>query len=130
VKRKERKVASASGPRRIELRSARLLIAFVVAGLVLCACASTPDDGAGAESAEVSEARPETASSGSGRLEPTYQPREPVPEPWYNSDYIFGMTRGVANSSIAPGGKVPLFVLTIPLDIVTLPFSLIGGFFG
>jgi len=63
-------------------------------------------------------------------LEPTFEPREPEPKPWYNSDYLFGMTRGVANSTIAPAGKVPLFVLTVPLDIVCLPFAAIGGFFG
>ena len=63
-------------------------------------------------------------------LEPRYQPREPVKEPWYNGSYIFGMTRGVANSTMAPAGKVPLFVLTVPLDIVCLPFALIGGLFG
>ena len=58
------------------------------------------------------------------------QPREPVPEPWYNATYIFGMTRGVANSTMAPAGKAPLFVLTVPLDLVFLPFTLIGGLFG
>jgi hypothetical protein len=71
----------------------------------------------------------ETRREGRG-LEPTYEPREPEEESWYNSDYLFGMTRGVANSTIAPAGKVPLFVLTVPLDIVFLPFAAIGGLFG
>jgi hypothetical protein len=73
------------------------------------------------ESEERRESRP---------LEPRYQPREPEKESWYNGSYIFGMTRGVANSTIAPAGKVPLFVLTVPLDIVFLPFAAIGGLFG
>jgi hypothetical protein len=80
-------------------------------------CAS---DGSGQASEEVSE---------EGKIEPRYQPREPIPEPWYNSDYLFGMTRGVTNSTIHPGAQVPLLVLTIPLDIVFLPFAAIGGFF-
>ena len=47
----------------------------------------------------------------------------------YNSDYIFGMTKGVANSTWLPGFKVIFFVVTIPLDIALLPFAAIGGFF-
>jgi hypothetical protein len=68
--------------------------------------------------------------AGSGRLESRYQPREPEKKGWYNSDYIFGMTRGVTGSTIAPAGQVPLLFLTVPLDIVFLPFALIGGLFG
>lgn len=47
----------------------------------------------------------------------------------YDASYLFGLTRSVARSTIAVPGKVPLFVLTIPLDIVLLPFAAIGGFF-
>lgn len=71
-------------------------------------------------------------------LEPAYAPPapgEPGPyneaeSPGYNSDYLFGITRATANSTIVPAGKVPLFLLTVPLDIVLLPFAAIGGFFG
>lgn len=65
-----------------------------------------------------------------GRLSPRYEPA-PVQEPcWYNSSYLFGMTRGLAESTIHPAGKAPLFVLTVPLDILFLPFTAIGGLFG
>jgi len=63
-------------------------------------------------------------------LEPRYQPVPPEEKSWYNSSYIFGMTRGVAESTIHPAGKVPLFLLTVPLDTVLLPFAAIGGLFG
>jgi hypothetical protein len=63
-------------------------------------------------------------------LEPRYQPVPPQEKSWYNSSYIFGMTRGVAESTIHPAGKVPLFLLTVPLDTVLLPFAAIGGLFG
>ena len=65
-----------------------------------------------------------------GALQPRYQPAHIEEESFYNGDYIFGMTRGVADSTIHPAGKAPLFLFTIPLDIVLLPFTLIGGFFG
>ncbi len=47
----------------------------------------------------------------------------------YNSDYIFGMTRGVADSTMIPAVKPLFFLVTIPLDIVFLPFAAIGGLF-
>ena len=65
-----------------------------------------------------------------GRLEPRYEPREPEPKSSYNESYMFGMTRGVADSTIHPAVKAPLFLFTIPLDIVLLPFAAIGGAFG
>lgn len=65
-----------------------------------------------------------------GELSPRYEPVPPQPKSSYNSEYLFGMTRGVAQSTVHPAVKVPLFVLTVPLDIVFLPFAAVGGFFG
>ena len=47
----------------------------------------------------------------------------------YSSEYIFGMTKGLMNSTLEPALKPPLLLLTVPLDIVFLPFAAIGGFF-
>jgi hypothetical protein len=63
-------------------------------------------------------------------LEPRYQPVPPEETGGYNSSYIFGLTRGVADSTIHPAVKAPLFFLTVPLDLAFLPFATIGGFFG
>ena len=79
---------------------------------------------------EIAQAGDADETPDSRPLEPRYQPREPEKKSWYNGSYIFGMTRGVAGSTIAPAGKVPLFVLTVPLDIAFLPFAMIGGLFG
>ena len=65
-------------------------------------------------------------------LDPRYKPVPPVPpeeRSSYNSDYVFGMTRSVADSTMHPVGKILLFPLTVPLDLVFFPFALIGGFF-
>ncbi len=70
-------------------------------------------------------------------IEPQYQPVPPTrPGPYndqereiYTTDYLFGMTRGVAGSTMVPALKAPLFLFTIPLDLVLLPFAAIGGFF-
>lgn len=70
------------------------------------------------------------SESGDGKLTPRYEPREPLKKPWYNSAYIFGMTRGVTGSTMHPAVKAPLLILTIPLDFVVLPFAAIGGLFG
>lgn len=63
-------------------------------------------------------------------LEPRYKPVPPEETGWYNSGYIFALTRGVAESTMLPAAKVPLFVFTVPLDIVFLPIAAIGGLFG
>jgi hypothetical protein len=104
-------------PRRIE-RVARVATALCILTLssVAMGCASETTPTA------VEEDRP-------GQIEPRYQPREPLEEPFYDTTYLFGMTRGVTNSTIHPGAQIPLLVLTIPLDIVFLPFAAIGGFF-
>jgi hypothetical protein len=47
----------------------------------------------------------------------------------YNSGYIFGMTKGIANSTVHPAVKPVIFLVTIPLDLVLLPFAAIGGLF-
>lgn len=65
-----------------------------------------------------------------GELQGRYKPAPVEEKSSYNSSLIFGMTRGVAETTIHPAGKAPLYVLTIPLDIALLPFTLIGGFFG
>ena len=72
----------------------------------------------------------EVPEGGTGKLEARYAPRQPEEKSWYNSDYIFGMTRGLTGSTLHPAAKVPLLVLTIPLDLALLPFAAIGGLFG
>ncbi|MCH2186002.1 hypothetical protein MK280_09040 [Myxococcota bacterium] len=47
----------------------------------------------------------------------------------YSSEYIFGMTKGVMNSTLEPALKPAVLIFTVPLDIVFLPFAAIGGFF-
>jgi NAD(P)-dependent dehydrogenase (short-subunit alcohol dehydrogenase family) len=87
------------------------------------AVAGVRESGAAVELAQAGGTEPR-------ELEPRYQPVQPEEPSWYNSSYIFGMTRSVAASTMVPAAKVPLFVLTVPLDIVFLPFAAIGGLFG
>lgn len=61
---------------------------------------------------------------------PTLSEMEKGPGWSYNSDYIFAVSRAVRDSTVPPAGKVPLFILTIPLDTVFLPFSLLAGLLG
>ena len=63
-------------------------------------------------------------------LQPRYEPVPPPQKSWYNDSYIFAMTRGVSNSTMVPAAKAPLYLLTVPVDLVLLPFAAIGGLFG
>ena len=109
-----------------------LLLQALVASAAYSEPSSAAVDGAVrvADAIEVAQAGDAEESRDSRPLEPRYQPREPEKKSWYNGSYIFGMTRSLANSTISPAGKAPLFVLTVPLDIVCFPFAVIGGLFG
>jgi len=47
----------------------------------------------------------------------------------YNSDYIFGMSRAIGNSTLVPAVKPLFWLITVPLDLAFLPFAAIGGLF-
>jgi inosine/xanthosine triphosphate pyrophosphatase family protein len=47
----------------------------------------------------------------------------------YDTQYIFALSRAVANSTMVTGVKPPIMLFTIPADIVLLPVELIAGFF-
>jgi hypothetical protein len=47
----------------------------------------------------------------------------------YDSSFLFSLSRGLAQSTVATPLKPPLFIFTIPLDIALLPFAAIAGFF-
>ena len=100
------------------------LVAMVALAAMAGASSAIPASAPQSETIVVAQAEE------SGELKPRYTPVPEEPKSWYNSSYIFGMTRTVAQSTMVPGAKVPLFVLTVPLDIVFLPFAAIGGLFG
>jgi hypothetical protein len=72
---------------------------------------------------------PLAAVAEEGTMKPTYQPRQPEEKPVYTTDYLFGITRAVSESTLVPAAQIPLFILTVPLDIVFLPMEAIAGFF-
>ena len=65
----------------------------------------------------------------SGTLKPTYEPRPPPEKDVYTTDYLFAITRAVSESTLVPAAQVPLYIFTVPLDIVFLPMEAIAGFF-
>ena len=46
----------------------------------------------------------------------------------YSGEYVFGMTKAVMRSTLTPALKPAALIFTIPLDLVTLPFAVVGGF--
>jgi len=59
-------------------------------------------------------------------------PRVEQNDEWrYNSDYIYGMSRGLnADRDFGPGAKLTLMPLTLVLDTVLLPIGAIAGLLG
>lgn len=122
--------------------SARSLSGALAVAMVLVGLFVVMIGGAAAPASAEAESAPIVLAQDGGteprELEPAYAPPPPgEPGPYneaegqgYNSDYLFGITRSIAGTTIIPAGKVPLFLLSVPLDIVLLPFAAIGGFFG
>jgi len=61
--------------------------------------------------------------------QPRYEPTPHQSRNSYNDEYIFGLTRGVADSTMHPVVKILFFPITVPLDLALLPFEAIGGLF-
>jgi hypothetical protein len=101
-----------------------------------------PETGAEADVQGVAHAEPILVAQQGGTVPRELEPRYEAPDPgkpgpynenerevWKN-DYVFGITRALVKSTMVPAAKGPLFLFTVPLDLVFLPFTLIGGFFG
>lgn len=109
------------------MRSVTLPLALCALLGALVATAPAAAHSGHAEDAECGDPADEACREGS--LAPSYEAR-PAPGPRiYTTDYLFATTRAVANSTIVPAGRVPLFFLTIPVDTVFLPIAAIAGFF-
>jgi hypothetical protein len=46
----------------------------------------------------------------------------------FNDSYVFAATKALERSDTSPLVKVPLFPVTIVLDVAVLPFTVIAGF--
>jgi hypothetical protein len=47
----------------------------------------------------------------------------------YNDEYIFVATRTLSEADVHPAAKVPLFPVSIILDLVALPVEVVAGLF-
>lgn len=47
----------------------------------------------------------------------------------YNSEYIFGLSKGIMKSTLVPALKPFFLIFTAPLDLAFLPFAALAGFF-
>jgi hypothetical protein len=132
----------------MEKHGPSLLLAFVAAALVVVGTSSTALAAIASPSTEPAvaiharAAGTEIAQYGGDappprELQPRYEPIPPppvAPRPErapgsYNDEYIFGLTRSVAESTMHPAAKILIFPITVPLDLVLLPFEIIGGTF-
>ena len=48
----------------------------------------------------------------------------------YNTEYIFGVTRGLKDQNIPPFCEGAAWIVTVPFDIANLPFTVLAGLFG
>lgn len=114
------------GPNLSRAVAAAALVVLATAGVSFAApsASSTP-----AVRQEAAAPLVQLAQSSGRELQPRYEPAEPKPASSYNDEYIFGITRGVADSTMHPALKIFIFPLTVPFDIVFFPFEVMAGFF-
>jgi hypothetical protein len=113
-----------------------LLPSVLAAALVVLA---TAGDSAAAPASLSTPSTPAAASLGvelahnhdgePRELQPRYESREPRGGNSYNDEYIFGLTRGIADSTMHPALKILVFPITVPLDFALLPFEVMAGIF-
>ena len=48
----------------------------------------------------------------------------------YNTEYLFGVTRGLSDQEISRWCEGAAWVVTMPFDIANLPFATLAGLFG
>ena len=102
-------------------RPGRLVHALVLCALALALLSPAP--------AAAHEHEAELPPGSSEPLRPSVEP-EPSPSPRiYTTDYLFAITRSVANSTLVPAARLPLYFFTIPIDTAFLPLAAIAGFF-
>ena len=107
-------------------------------GLALALCLAPAPARAGSEGGAVVSSDPTGSPGGEavvqldGREPPAVSTSvdERAADSGYNSDYLFGLSRGLAGSTLSPAIKPVFFVVTVPLDVALFPFALIGGLFG
>lgn len=91
--------------------------------LLLSAPAAAVSPQASASSASQVQASRGTIVLGSDTLDLEQESRG------YSTEYIFGMSKAVRRSTMHPALKPAVWLFTIPLDIVLLPFAALGGLF-
>lgn len=118
--------------KKIRLFAIFALVASIAAGSAVAVETETVPvrDAAEPDHLQASDRLVQGTGARDGRLEPRYEAPPPEEPRRYNSDYMFGMTRGVADSTMHAAVKGPLFLLTVPLDFVLLPVTAIAGIFG
>lgn len=124
---------------RITMMIAALCVVLTAmdAGATTAACATSTPSAAAALAEQVVDnvatpAEPFVVLAGNVSNRPMQASNQSIDmrdDDYYDSSYIFGMTKGVANSTLTPALKPLVFILTVPLDIALLPFAAIGGFF-
>jgi hypothetical protein len=88
------------------------------------------NENAGSDAAFVSEGSITSTAKGHDETLPALMLKDALvleEREGYNSEYIFGMTKGILNSTLNPALKPMVSLLTVPLDLVFLPFAALLG---
>ncbi len=83
--------------------------------------------GPGQPRAERASDPPSDPTAGRGQVDPGGI-EDPVDQTW-TGRHIFSLTRGLSRSALKPVVRAPLYLVTVPVDVVLLPWTALLGFF-
>ncbi|MEE2679643.1 MAG: hypothetical protein VX546_13770 [Myxococcota bacterium] len=110
-----------------------------VSSLALLAVATTAlaDDGPASEPVPVPQATTGEFTPVSDRVRPEAFDDHLAIEDWnaqrrwsYGTDRLMPLTRGLPETGLPPAARWPLYLFTVPFDLVQLPVAAIGGLYG
>jgi hypothetical protein len=99
----------------------RILLALI--GLLLLSAPAAAVSSEPSDTSSRTQSARETTVLGADALDLEQESRG------YSTEYIFGMSKAIRRSTLHPALKPAVWLFTVPLDIVLLPFAALGGLF-
>lgn len=120
---------SKHGPSLLAAGLTAALVVLVTTGTCIAAPTDSFPSASTSQDASVSVELAHAQETASSHSQPHHGHDETRQDGSYNDEYVFGLTRGIAESSMHPAAKILVFPMTVPLDLALLPFEVIGGLF-
>lgn len=119
------------------MQVAKVIAAVLSLAVTAAASTALADGGTTAEPVPVPQAATGEFTPVSDRVRPESFDDHVAIEDWnaqrqwsYGTDRLMPLTRGLPETGLPPAARWPLYLFTVPFDLVQLPFAAIAGLYG